>query len=184
MPPIAVYQLIWNLTSNEVQAKHVDVHELKDQPIDGCYMAFDVRGALQGSHTEIPRERFPECCILALLSLLVDTPFMQNYVACTDEWALTIQRMWPHLQGKFAPRDVEQSLRLVGKWQMRDQLPISREYGSLEWLFNNAGLAVSPRAITGSAAVSTAQLPQAFVVDGTRLELDTTIRTTINYRRV
>lgn len=184
MPPIAVYQLVWDLTSNEVEAKHVDIHELKDQHVDGCYMAFDIRGALQGSHTEIPRDRFPECCILALLSLSIDTPFMQNYVACTREWSATLQQMWPHLQGKFAQRDVETTFRLLGKWEMRDQLPVAREYGTTEWLFTNAGLSISPRARTGAASAVTNQLPRAIVVDGVRLELDTVNTVTVNYRRV
>lgn len=184
LPPIAIYQLVWDVTSNEVEAKHIDYHEIKSQQPGGCYMAFDVRGALQGSHTQIPRDRFPECCILGLLSLTVDTPFMQNYVAATQEWAATLQQMWPHLQGKFAVREVEKTLDLLGIWEMRDQVPEVGEYGTIEWLFTNSGLAISPRARTGTAAVSLRQLPRAFTVDGVRLQLDTANMVTVNYRRV
>lgn len=184
MPPTAIYNLSWDLGTNEVEVKHVDLHELRDQVVDGCYMAFDIRGALGGCHTEIPRDRFPECCILAMLSLAVDTPFMQNYVACTTEWAAVLQTIWPHLQGKFARREVEMTYRLLGAWCMRDQMPAAREIGSLEWLFNNSGLAISPRAKTTAAALTAKQLPNAFIVDGVRLELDRTNKTTINYRRV
>lgn len=182
LPPFAVFQWSWDKDSNKIEAVYLDYDQIaKASPT--CAIAIDIRGLLKGGHTEVPFDRLPEVFTLALMSLLIGTPFMQNLVSCTTDATLVLEQLFPGLAGKFARRDVEWTFRHAGQWWFKDQAPVVHEMGTKAWLFDNHGLSLSPRAFTGSFSGMFNILPDTITCRNVTLTKQGSVDAGIAYRR-
>lgn len=184
LPPQALFHVEYNNSTKEMTANSVSMFDV-GKASAGAYVLIDLRLMLKGEHTKIPHRNLAECFAVAMMSLPCSADLFQRAIALNTDAVSLFQGVWTGLVGSFARRDVEYTYSHLGSWWMKDRAPLAHEVGTTEWLFDNDGVTLVPRALTGVTARTTwAAAPARFTVDGVTLQKQQGNTLDVSYRRI